>query len=516
MRNRRRVDLAIALALILFVGFALYYAWRAPADSDGMRSEIVIVLDGQPITLDPVLMTEVMSASVGNACHCPLVRISQSGNPVFELAKSIELSPDALQARITLHPDRLFWDQTPVRSSDVAWSLLRLRDSQSPLRFSVSRIEECEENSPYELTVRFSAPEPDFIRQVGHLQAAIMKKDSDQHQALPMGQHLIGAGAFSPIEIDPGVSYRFRKNPGFRHASSPDYIRFIVKSDTQSQLTALRSGEGQILRLKGPALREAVEMEQGRPSLRTGFASFRLLQATASELDIILLNWSAAPLNEVAESRRKQFLSTLSARFDRVSFCAALAAARPAYQVVPPSVTEQDSLERGGLEEATLPALSQPVELLCSTDPMSREMAYAAQPLLTKAGLRVTVRQMDPGRLIESVIGGKHQAVIISFEMPVVGVEPWLLFFSPGPFSAFGSPLSQLAEPATRARSIIDLAEREEAWREVISLMSSAQQVWLPLASKDTYILMSEAVEGVQIDAAGTPYWSHIRFEKRR
>lgn len=506
------------LAALLLIGLTAALVWvveRRVAAPGNQSVSVTIVIDGTPQTLDPTLMTEVMSATLGNACHCPLVRLAADGSVQAELAESVDVAADGMSAKVKLKTGAKFWDQSPVTSSDVAWSLLRLRDSQSPLKLTLERVASCEAENDTTLNVKFSQPEPDFVQMLAHLQAAILKKDSDKAAALPLAQHLIGAGAFCPDSFQPGTQYSFRRNPGFFAPSNIEKLSFIVKTDPQSQLAACRAGDAQIIRLKGPALREAVDFTaKNAAKIHSTIPGFTLLSQTANELNLAILNWNAPPLNQVPVADRAGKVRSLSSNMERSALATALAGVEPASSVIPSAALSRPlEPENASNSEGGKPSLPK-IELLCSTDPMSREAAGAAQPYLRSAGLETEVRQLDPARLIEMVLKKQHQAVILDFEMPVVGVSPWLLFFTPGPFSAFGEELAPLGTEANKARSELDPAAREEAWARVAAQLDAQQTSWLPLVSRSTYLLHHESITGVKIDAAGTPYWTHLRLAK--
>lgn len=504
------------LTLIIAVGSIAVLGWlfvKSSPRGEPSTATVTIVIDGTPQTLDPVLMTEVMSATLGNACHCPLVRLATDGSVQPELAESVTVAPDAMTAIVKLRVGSKFWDQSPVTAADVAWSLQRLRDSQSPLKLTMERVASCEALNNESLKIKFSQPEPDFVKMLAHLQAAILKKDSDKFAALPLAQHIVGAGAFCPDDFQPGTRYIFRRNPGFYAPSNIERLSFLVKTDPQSQLAACRSDDAQIIRLKGPALREAVDFSAKEDAqIRSGFPGFSLALQPANELSLAILNWEASPLNQVAAEDRPGVLSALSSKIDRVGLAMSLAGVEPASRVIPNAALTQPSVSVLAANPSDGKSVLPKIEILCSTDPMSREIAGAAQPYLQSAGLETVVRQLAPARLIESVLKKQHQAVILDFEMPVVGVSPWLLFFTPGPFSAFGEGLAGVGVDAAKARSVLDPKARAESWRAVAAQLDAKQSTWLPLVSRPTYLMSHESVLGARIDAAGTPYWTHLRL----
>lgn len=503
----------IALWVTIAAGLLALGWWMVFSKREQVRGDaIVIIVDGTPLTLDPIQMTEVMSASLGNACHAPLFRLAPDGSLLPELAESVSVSPSAMEASIILKAGCRFWDGTEVTAEDTAWSLLRLRDSQSPLKLTLERVSSCEAKDSRTVQVRFSRPEPDFAAQLAHLQAAILKKGSENNPEQPLARHLIGAGAFKPGRFEPGVRYEFNRNPGFPGESNVANLVFVVKSDPQSQLAACRAGEAQVLRLKGPALREALDFSnseavQPRPNL----ANYRVASQAANEINLAILNWESPKLKEIAQDKRGPMLRSLSARLNRQALSKALHGVIPIESVIPAAALSEKRQPTDKPINFEVSLTFPNLEMLCSNDPMSRELAGAAQPFLSEAGLATELRQLDPGRLMETVLGKNHDMVILTFEMPVVGVSPWLLFFTEGPFSAFGEVLADIRGAAEAARSVTAPLERANAWSIVAAKLDAEQTVWLPIASRRTYVLVHESVTDVRIDAAGTPYWSHIR-----
>ena len=352
---------------------------------------------------------------------------------------------------------------------------------------------------------------------IAHLQASIVKKDSDKLSPKPLASQIIGAGAFAPDKFSQGAQYVFKANPGFHSPTNIETLTFIVKIDPQAQISACRSGLAQVMRLKGPALREAIatnSLDSANPA--SNIPAFRVSHHSANEINVLLINWDSEPLKVFTLAQRRSFIDLISSTLDRRALTAALGGAEPAYGVIPATALMQNAENRtpqNTTEHATtLPKL----EILCSTDAMGRELASVAQPYLKTAGMDTSIRQVDMARLVEMVLGRKHQTSTIAFEMPVVGVSPWLLFFTKGPFAAFGEPIEQIAEQADMVRSTVDTKERMAGWSEISKRLDALQTSWLPLISRSTYVTHHESVTGVLIDAAGTPYWTHLRLLNAR
>lgn len=514
MKRSSFLGITGAIAALAVGGY--WYSRRNPRDTERSGHEVTIILGAEPITLDPSLMTEVFSATVANACHSPLVRVLPGGQVLWELASSIDLNPTATQATITLKSDARFWDtdMSPVTAEDVAFSLKRLQNSASPLKLVADRISTMKVESETVLKISFNSPEPEFVSLMAHLQAAILKKGSDQAPAKPLASHLIGAGAFAPGEFESGASYSFKRNPGFPGGGTVENLRFIVRADSQAQLAAVRSAEADVLRLRGSLLKEVLqEGSNDGTGMRPDFSSFTLTKAAASEVNVIIFNWASPTFARIPAENRKKMLASLSSALDRQGLAKVFGLSTPANSVIPDIA--------GGLAAPQIPSAPTTdwqgvgsFEIISSTDAAGREMASQASEFLAKAGAPCTTRQLDPTRLMEAIFGGKYDATVITFEMPVPGKLPWCLFWIPGPFSAFGKPMPELASEITTVRSTADNEMRQKAWGSLISNLDATQDVWLPLASRETVILHNNRLDGVTIDAAGTPFWSHLSWRK--
>ncbi|MCE9520272.1 MAG: hypothetical protein K8R87_12065, partial [Verrucomicrobia bacterium] len=150
----------------------------------------MIAVPADPITLDPVAMQEVNSATIGNAIHASLVRLDTQGKVVPVLAESVEILPGAMTAVVKLRAGGQFWDGSAITVADVQASLERLQASTSPLKWVTDRISKFKKTGDLELEIQFGRPEPDFIKLIANLQAAIVKSGSDKLPKLPFDAHI--------------------------------------------------------------------------------------------------------------------------------------------------------------------------------------------------------------------------------------------------------------------------------------------------------------------------------------
>lgn len=507
----------IFLTGILIVSCKRETAETPKTPASGKSKELVISLEANPVTLDPMLMTDVNSASVGTAIHSTLVRIDAKGQIMPMLADEVRVASDGLSADVKLHPGATFWDGSKVKEEDVEYSLARLRDSNGILKWTAERIASFERKSDTELTIRFTRPEPDFAKLIAHPQAAIVKSGTDKLEKKPFDTQVVGAGAFVPQKLEPGVAFELGVNPGFPRLNNLAKLTFRIIPDSQNQLEAIRSGKADIVRLKGPMLTEACTGRVGGSlQPRPLFAKTTIVEGQASELNFVIVNWRNPKLADISAGDRRALLSSLSAKLPRETVVSSvyMGAADLAVGVVPPCTLGSEQ----SVPEATASWKSPPerkLVLLAANDAASRQLATFLQPRFKEMGWELDLQFVELGGLMERLIKRDYELGLLWFEMPVAGVEIYAACFEQGnPLAAFGEEIPEVRQKLESARSIINDAERQNARAKVIGEINAAQSVWLPIISRHTVLLCSGRVDGLVLDICGTAVWSSLKVNE--
>ena len=132
MRNRWH----LVLLLAFFVGGACRRA-EVPAPQAGRKETSEIPQDGGTLvrrlavdisTLNPVRAASMSDGLVHKFLYTPVVYLDRNLQPVPGLAKSWTISPDGLTYRFELNEKATFSDGTPVRASDVLFTLRTIVD----------------------------------------------------------------------------------------------------------------------------------------------------------------------------------------------------------------------------------------------------------------------------------------------------------------------------------------------------------------------------------------------------
>jgi len=88
-------------------------------------------LDGDIITINPVIPQNRYDRYVDNYLFTPMIQIDRQLRPIEGLAKSWKISDNGLTYRFELNPKATFSDGTPVRASDVVFTLRKIVDPAS-------------------------------------------------------------------------------------------------------------------------------------------------------------------------------------------------------------------------------------------------------------------------------------------------------------------------------------------------------------------------------------------------
>lgn len=508
---------ATAIAAAAFVAVRRDGEEPAPPTRAAL-TEVVFAADRPPATLDPTKIVDVNSLTAALACHASLAVVAHGGEVRPVLASQIDMADDALSCEIELRDGCQFWDRSALTAEDVVASVKRLRRSAHPHAWildlidgiaalddkSSDEISGIEAAEPRMVRIRFSSPDPDFPKFIASSALMITKAGSENSESRPFDSHVIGAGPFAPVDIDPGTRIQFRRNPGFPVPSTIEVLEMRFVESPQAQLSAIQSGEAHLVRLRGPMLGEALRKDPaGRLQPAERFTNARLVSSPANELTFMALNFKKDPMSAIPEDDRRAWQRKLSAALDpahQLVDSTYIGAAAAATSSVPPTVLSVAGAARepGRVDPVT-------VELLCANDPDSRRLGQYAQSRARTIGITFEIVYLDLAQLASRLIGGEHQAALLWIEQQVpAAVAPWVNFFDQSnPMVALAQPVEGVGEMQRAARSVLDPAERADAYRKLVQHIDAQQTVWVPIVSRDTVYLADERLDGVFLDANG-------------
>jgi peptide/nickel transport system substrate-binding protein len=199
------------------------------------------------VTFDPVFQTDNMSIWAKLLVFQLLVRSDQEGKGVVpDLAESWDVSPDKRKYTFHLRKDAKFSDGTPVRASDVKFTVERVvtaDGSWAAPMFPKMTISAVDDN-----TVAFELEQDwaPFLEALSvHAAAIVPEAYFNKVGDKAFGDKPIGSGPFMIDEWSKGNRIVLKPNPGFWDPTRPylDEVQLLVLPDDNVRMLKVQSGE---------------------------------------------------------------------------------------------------------------------------------------------------------------------------------------------------------------------------------------------------------------------------------
>jgi peptide/nickel transport system substrate-binding protein len=249
-----RVLLRVLFFVALFSGIAslILFNTRHSVPTPISGGEMIEGVVGSPRFINPTLATTRAEQDLVALTFSGVLRISQDGTLVPDMAESVTVSDDGLTYNIIIRKDMTFHDGTPVTARDVAFTyeLIQNPDLKSPLRGNWTDVT-IEQINEYELNIILTEPyapfEENFLVGIlpAHIWAAIPIEQMFSH---PKNIHPIGSGLFSVTAVlkdTAGIISEYQLESYTKNRRSPHIDSFIVRfyQNEASLETAFRNGE---------------------------------------------------------------------------------------------------------------------------------------------------------------------------------------------------------------------------------------------------------------------------------
>lgn len=165
------------------------------------------------------------------------------------LASDYSTSEDGLTWTFTLQDNATWHDGEPVTADDVAFTMDFIKNNQhlrwtDPVTTQVESVEVVDEHTA---VFHLTAPTPGFALLIA-ADVPILPQHIWQDATLTWGEPVnvppIGSGPYKLVEHETDVMYRMEANPDYwGGAPLVDSVVFVIITDSNAQMTALRSGE---------------------------------------------------------------------------------------------------------------------------------------------------------------------------------------------------------------------------------------------------------------------------------
>ena len=259
---RRSVLLCMALALALPTFVA--------AQSTG--GTLKISHSTRIATLNPLSLSGPAEYPVIDMAYSGLTRIGPDSQPMPDLAKSWEGSPDATEFTFHLHEGVTFHDGTPATSSDVVatYEAILNPDIPSSALSILNMIETVE--AVDDLTVKFtlSSPFADFPTSTAHANARIISEEALSGDLTKLDTVVNGTGPFKMESYDSARITRLVRNENYFSEGKPylDAVEMHLFPDLAAETTNFLSGDIDVMLLVQQADYARISSTPGINALR--------------------------------------------------------------------------------------------------------------------------------------------------------------------------------------------------------------------------------------------------------
>lgn len=241
--RRRRLLRRLATSLV-----ALGLAFAVGAGDLLAEGTLRIGRPGDSTIFDPILISQSADFEVAANLNAMLVRNNAAATGVEpDLAERWEVSPDGLVYRFHLRPSLAFSDGSPIRASDVKFSLERLRDTPDAVFAAmVAPIVAIDTPDARTVVITLSRPTAPFLPALALLAAAVLPEAAIRNRYDAFLTRPIGAGAFRLVEWRPGRLVALERNPQYWEAPRRprlDRVEWHTMPNPTTRLVKLRTGE---------------------------------------------------------------------------------------------------------------------------------------------------------------------------------------------------------------------------------------------------------------------------------
>lgn len=257
--------------------------------------------------LDPVTNDGNVNIWVFTNVYDQLLRVNADGTALEPaLAESYEVSQDGLTYTFHLRQGVKFSDGTPLKASDVVYSLTRAaNDPGQTWTFTLTALKRAASSDPNKpgdvqgitapddstVMIELAQPWAPFLSDLAMFNCSIVSEAFTSPDPTKLTQQMFGTGPFMQQSWEKGVAVTLVKNPNYWEAGLP-YLDSVV-------LTVIPDDNARILQLQGGDFDAIYDVPSARVQELKGDANLNVIEFPSTFSAYVTLNNRDAPLNDV-------------------------------------------------------------------------------------------------------------------------------------------------------------------------------------------------------------------------
>ena len=257
---------------LTLIGMALAVAVPTLGTAQSAGGTLKISHSTRIATLNPLSLSGPAEYPVIDMAYSGLTRIGPDSQPMPDLAKSWEGSPDATEFTFHLHEGVTFHNGTPATSSDVVatYEAILNPDIPSSALSVLNMIDSVE--AVDDLTVKFtlSSPFADFPTSTAHANARIISEEALSGDLTKLDTVVNGTGPFKMESYDSARITRLVRNEDYFSEGKPylDAVEMHLFPDLAAETTNFLSGDIDVMLLVQQADYARISSTPGINALR--------------------------------------------------------------------------------------------------------------------------------------------------------------------------------------------------------------------------------------------------------
>ena len=393
----------------LFAVVALIASFALASEAALADGVLKIGRNEDSTTFDPIKTIQNVDIWVMNNMHALLVRSRDGATLEPDLAESWEISDGGLTYTFRLR-DAKFSDGSQVTTSDVVFSLTRLRDDPESVQSAMYKIME-EVTAPDDQTVVIKLTEAStpFLATLAMFSAAIVPEKAVKELGDEYGVRPVGAGAFRMAEWRRGEVVKIERNPYYWEEGLPklDGVEWYNIADDNTRILKVQAGE----------LDAAIFIPFNRiPDLEDD-ANINVHLDPSTREDHLLLNHDNKWLANKKVRQALNMAIDVKSIVDVVTF----GYGKPANSYIPagalyynadnPNYAYDPDKAKAilGAEGATGITLT---NVVAAGDKVEEQIAIMLKDQLGKVGVNVDIRKVDPGQIWDMFVSGDYDVSV--------------------------------------------------------------------------------------------------------
>ncbi|MGH7318001.1 MAG: ABC transporter substrate-binding protein [Candidatus Rokuibacteriota bacterium] len=288
MRHARTVLVVSALLLLGAAG-------------PGLAQTFVVGAQGEPVQLDPAVITDGISAKITHQIYDPLVKYKGATTEVEPaLAEKWTASADGKVWTLELRKNVKFHDGEPFDAKAVVWNFERWWKAKHPQHENQlkagqtfeywegqfegfdekSIVEKVEATGSHTVRITLKRPQAPFLQNLAMFVFVMASPKAVEKWGTEYGKHPVGTGAFKFVEWKPNQEVVLEANPDY-WGVKPKVKRAVVRNikDNSQRLAALKAGEVHFIEGINPDDLKVIKADpnlyvQLRPTNTTGYVAF--------------------------------------------------------------------------------------------------------------------------------------------------------------------------------------------------------------------------------------------------